>query len=171
MTLLRGNHETRQITQVYGFYLECQRKYAAAATSSTSSTDAFGFPVDNTKNGGKNAGTAGGGGSGGSLLFGTSKNATSSTQQSAPDKDATAVGVKVWQYFTDMFDYLPICATIDDEFFATHGGLSPSILALDQIRVLDRFGEIPHDGPLADLMWSDPDQEKVGFTVSPRGTL
>ena len=33
---------------------------------------------------------------------------------------------------------------------------------------LDRFQEIPQDGAFTDLVWSDPDCDKTGFTISPR---
>ncbi|KAL9657139.1 hypothetical protein ABK040_002764 [Willaertia magna] len=69
----------------------------------------------------------------------------------------------VWRYFNQLFDYLTVCALIDDKIFCVHGGLSPSITAFDQIRVLDRFGEPGTEGPLIDLMWSDPDPERQGF--------
>ena len=35
--------------------------------------------------------------------------------------------------------------------------MSPDLPTLDQMRLLDRKQEIPHEGPLADLMWSDPE--------------
>ena len=73
--LLRGNHESRQITQVYGFYDECVRKYGSGS---------------------------------------------------------------VWKMFTDLFDYLPLTALVEDSIFCLHGGLSPSIDNLDHIRQLDR---------------------------------
>lgn len=69
----------------------------------------------------------------------------------------------------DLFDYLPLGATIDNKMFATHGGLSPSCQQLDQIRAIDRFKEVPHDGIMADLVWSDPDPEILDFKLSPRG--
>ena len=75
---------------------------------------------------------------------------------------------EVWKAFTDLFDYLPITALIENRYFAVHGGLSPSIDTLDQIRKLDRVREPPHEGALADLLWSDPD-ERNGFGVSSRG--
>src|ERR1700761_3708145 len=48
-------------------------------------------------------------------------------------------------------------------------GLSPSIHSIDQIKVIDRFREIPHEGPMADLVWSDPDPDRDEFSLSPRG--
>ncbi|CAH1793612.1 unnamed protein product [Owenia fusiformis] len=105
ITILRGNHESRQITQVYGFYDECLRKYGNA---------------------------------------------------------------NVWKYFTDLFDFLPLTALVDGQIFCLHGGLSPSIDTLDHIRALDRIQEVPHEGPMCDLLWSDPD-DRGGWGISPRG--
>lgn len=52
--------------------------------------------------------------------------------------------------------------------FCLHGGLSPSIDTLDVIRTIDRKIEVPHDGPMCDLLWSDP-ENKMGWGISPRG--
>ncbi|EKX51908.1 hypothetical protein GUITHDRAFT_84927 [Guillardia theta CCMP2712] len=105
ITLLRGNHESRQITQVYGFYEECQRKYGNA---------------------------------------------------------------NAWKYCTEVFDYLNVAAVIDGRVLCVHGGLSPDIVTLDQMRLIDRNQEIPHEGAFCDLMWSDPEDIEE-WSVSPRG--
>jgi len=63
----------------------------------------------------------------------------------------------VWKHFTDTFDYLPMTAVVSDRIFCLHGGLSPSIDTLDHARDLDRVQEVPHEGPMCDLVWSDPD--------------
>lgn len=49
-----------------------------------------------------------------------------------------------------------------------HGGLSPFIETLDSVKTLDRFQEVPHEGPMCDLLWSDPD-DRLGWGISPRG--
>lgn len=105
ITILRGNHESRQITQVYGFYDECVRKYGSA---------------------------------------------------------------NVWKLFTELFDFFPLTGLVETQIFCLHGGLSPQIDNLDHIMALDRVQEVPHEGPMCDLLWSDPD-ERCGWGVSPRG--
>lgn len=106
ITLLRGNHESRQITQVYGFYDECQRKYGNA---------------------------------------------------------------NAWRYCTEVFDYLTLSAIVEGRVLCVHGGLSPDIRTLDQIRgTIDRICEIPHEGAFCDLMWSDPEDIET-WAISPRG--
>lgn len=74
----------------------------------------------------------------------------------------------MWRYCTEIFDYLALAAIIDGKILCVHGGLSPSISSLDEIRALDRKQEVPHDGAMCDLMWSDPD-DITGWSVSPRG--
>lgn len=76
---------------------------------------------------------------------------------------------QVWTDITDLFDYLPLAATVDGRLLAVHGGLLPLCQQLDQIRALDRFKEIPHDGVMADLVWLDPDTEIMDFKLLPRG--
>jgi serine/threonine-protein phosphatase PP1 catalytic subunit len=48
--------------------------------------------------------------------------------------------------FTDMFNWMPIAAIIDDKIFCVHGGLSPELTTLDQINKLSRPTEVPNTG-------------------------
>ncbi|XP_076282262.1 protein phosphatase V [Lasioglossum baleicum] len=105
ITLLRGNHESRQITHVYGFYDECQNKYGNA---------------------------------------------------------------NAWKHCCRVFDLLTVAALIDEQVLCVHGGLSPVIRTLDQIRTIERNQEIPHKGAFCDLVWSDPEDVDT-WTISPRG--
>lgn len=72
----------------------------------------------------------------------------------------------VWNCVTDLFDYLPLTALGGGETCCLHGGLSPSIDTLDHIRALDRLQEGPREGPMCDLLWSDPG-ERGGWGISP----
>ena len=105
ITILRGNHESHQISSVYGCYTKINKKYGNS---------------------------------------------------------------NIWNYFVDIFDYLPIAALIEGKIFYIHGGLSPYVSTVDQIRLINRKMEIPHEGPFCDLMWSDPDDIET-WILSSRG--
>jgi len=51
-----------------------------------------------------------------------------------------------WKYCTEVFDFLNVAAVIDGRVLCVHGGLSPEIVTLDQMRLIDRKQEIPHEG-------------------------
>lgn len=77
--------------------------------------------------------------------------------------------VRLWKIFTDCFNCLPVAALIDDKILCMHGGLSPELQNLDQIREIARPTEIPDAGLLCDLLWSDPDSNIEGWADSDRG--
>ena len=104
--LLRGNHESPEMSEVFGFYTECCAKATANA----------------------------------------------------------------WKKFCDSFRYLPLAAVIDNQHFCIHGGISPDLKSIDQIKKFKRPLDIPEEGLLADLLWSDPDCTITRWGPNNRGT-
>lgn len=64
--------------------------------------------------------------------------------------------------------FLFVSQLLDEQILCVHGGLSPDIKTLDQIRTIERNQEIPHKGAFCDLVWSDPEDVDT-WAISPRG--
>ncbi|CAG8675747.1 9201_t:CDS:2, partial [Funneliformis caledonium] len=77
--------------------------------------------------------------------------------------------IKLWKTFTDCFNCLPIAAIIDEKIFTMHGGLSPDLQSMEQIRRVMRPTDVPDTGLLCDLLWSDPDKDISGWSENDRG--
>jgi len=77
--------------------------------------------------------------------------------------------IKIWKAFNDCFNCLPLAAIIEDKILCIHGGLSPDLKNLEQIRRIVRPTEIPDAGLLCDLLWADPDADTAGWGESDRG--
>jgi len=76
---------------------------------------------------------------------------------------------KIWKLFGDCFNCLPVAALIDDKIICMHGGLSPDLTNLEQITRIMRPTEVPDEGLLCDLLWSDPDKDIKGWAENERG--
>lgn len=103
--MLRGNHECREMTELYGFAAECITKQNKI----------------------------------------------------------------VYIEFCQLFERLPIAAIISNRIFCVHGGLSPQLESVSQIKSITRPINVPETGLLADLLWSDPDKSTREWGPSERG--
>lgn len=63
---------------------------------------------------------------------------------------------RVYDAVMDSFCALPLAAVMNKQFLCIHGGLSPELQTLDDLRSIDRFREPPTSGIMCDILWSDP---------------
>lgn len=77
----------------------------------------------------------------------------------------------VFKAFSESFTKLPVATLIADSYFVVHGGIaSESVIALDDVRKINRMAEKQPStsGLLLELLWSDP-QPTNGLAPSKRG--
>ena len=110
IVLLRGNHDSRVFSTMYGLYDECFKKY--------------------------------------------------SNKDEAQD---------IFNMTNELFDLLQLAAVIDNKYFCIHGGISPELKKLEEINFLERKKEIPKNGIITDLIWSDPKEEVNDYAPSIKG--
>ncbi|KAG8691098.1 hypothetical protein FRC11_006847 [Ceratobasidium sp. 423] len=77
--------------------------------------------------------------------------------------------IKIWKTFIDVFNCLPIAAVVASKIFCVHGGLSPSLHSMDDIKRIQRPTDVPDYGLLNDLLWSDPSDNAVDWEDNERG--
>ena len=77
--------------------------------------------------------------------------------------------IRLWRVFSDVFNCLPVAALIDEKIFCMHGGLSPELKNMDQIKNIMRPTDVPDQGLLCDLLWSDPERGIETYGDNDRG--
>jgi serine/threonine-protein phosphatase 2B catalytic subunit len=66
---------------------------------------------------------------------------------------------EIYEACIESFCALPLACIMNKQFLCIHGGLSPELQTIDDIRNLNRFREPPTHGLMCDLLWADPSED------------
>ncbi|CAD8181791.1 unnamed protein product [Paramecium octaurelia] len=69
---------------------------------------------------------------------------------------------ETYEMLMDSFDLFPLSCIINSKFIAVHGGISPDLKSIEDLKKLDRYHEPPRSGLFCDILWSDPVDQDQG---------
>lgn len=150
--MLRGNHECRQLTSFFNFKDEC--KYLSLSSARTNLRYLFLLAFPSVP---PNIGFL--------QLLNFRTNLTTcdfGMTFFSWDVGAYKYTEELYDAIMTSFDHIPLAAMVNKAFFCVHGGLSPDVQKLSEIDEIQRGMEIPREGPMCDLLWSDPYEETDG---------
>ena len=78
-----------------------------------------------------------------------------------------AIQARFWRGYLNLL--INVVCQVDDKIFCIHGGLSPDLNSMEQIRRILRPTDVPDTGLLCDVLWADPDPNIRGWAESDRG--
>lgn len=103
------------------------------------------------------------------LLRGNHESATVNRLYGFYDECKKRYSIKLWKTFTDCFNTMPVTAIIEERIICMHGGLSPDMKSVEDIKTIQRPTDVPEAGILCDLLWSDPSAAVNGWGPNERG--
>lgn len=81
-------------------------------------------------------------------------------------------GAAVWTAFVALFRSFALAALVDGHTLCAHSGaLSPAIQTLDQLRVVQRWVDLPVQGTLRDVVTCEPRSDHTGWRFTPDGQV
>ena len=74
------------------------------------------------------------------------------------DECKRRLSIKCFKKIITLFNIMPISALINENILCMHGGLSKDLQNIEQINKILRPTDIPNEGLLCDILWSDPNE-------------
>jgi len=103
------------------------------------------------------------------LLRGNHESIAMTQEHGFQNECNTKINKNIYEVFHECFFSFPLCAILNNCIMCIHGGISPHMSKINEIDEISRFCEVPEEGLLMDLLWSDPDPYICGFSPSVRG--
>ncbi len=104
-----------------------------------------------------------------SLLRGNHESLDVSSRYGFRDTVERDYSRELYYKYLEFFEVLPIAGISENGIFVCHGGVPSNVTSLDDLNRLDRFNVDLVDQTIAELLWNDPKEMDMEFTMSMRG--